>query len=88
MKTRIRIFSRIIAWATPVVALITGIVLTSVGDVSFWRSIGTSADSVTSYESDSVALWPVGLVLVGAGVLSLTATALVEAFAGPRSLET
>lgn len=82
MDTRIRRFSRIIAWAVPVVALIVGIVLTSVGDVSFWQSVGTAADSTTSYESRSAVLWPVGLVLIGAGVLSLTATALVEAFAG------
>lgn len=76
--------SRIIAWAVPVASLIVGIVLTSVGDVSFWRSIGDAAGSTASYESSAAVVWPVGMVLIGAGVLSLTATALVEAFAGPH----
>ncbi|MGR6742901.1 hypothetical protein ACU6RU_12780 [Microbacterium sp. F1-18] len=60
--------------------------LTSVGDISFWRSVVTAAESTASYESSAAVLWPVGLVSIGAGVLSLTATALVKALAGPRIL--
>lgn len=63
-----------LAWGIPVVALVVGIVLTSNGTLEF-----TTTYDGYSYEANYVTVWPVGLVLLGTGILGLLAAALATA---------
>ncbi|WEK61711.1 MAG: hypothetical protein P0Y60_02800 [Candidatus Microbacterium colombiense] len=63
-----------IAWVVPVVALIVGIWLTAVGTVEQYSPAGDGVYDVTW-----LAVWPAGLVLLGVGILGLTAVSLATA---------
>lgn len=62
---------RLFAWVLSLGALFTGIGLTSAREIVHW------------YDDDGVgeveAVWPAGLVLLGVGVLSTVAVAMIEA---------
>lgn len=69
---------RVLAWAVPVLALVSGTVLAAVNTATAWLIAVSDTTGIDTYAGQSVALWPAGLVLLGAGVVSLTATSLVE----------
>lgn len=70
----IRQLSWTLVWAIPLLALFVGIVLTSIGTTEVWHDYGDGAVDVTL-----VALWPVGLVLLGAGLLGVMAASIANA---------
>lgn len=56
------------------IAVIVGIVLTTIGTAERWTPIGDGQFDVTY-----LAVWPAGLVLFGVGLLGLIATAIAAA---------
>lgn len=68
-----------IAALVPVVAVIAGIVLTSIGTAEQWTPIGDGQFDVTF-----LAVWPAGLVLLGVGLLGVIATAIAAAVVSSR----
>lgn len=69
---------RVLAWAAPVLALASGTILAAVNTATVWVIADSATTGIDTYTGQPVALWPAGLVLLGAGVVSLTATSLVE----------
>ena len=69
-----RKFSWGVAWAVPLVSLIVGIWLTSVGTIEQLNPLGDGTFDVTW-----IAVWPAGLVLLGVGALGVVAAALAAA---------
>lgn len=63
-----------LAWVIPLLALIIGIPLTANGTSEIWTPVGGD-----SYDVTTLAIWPAGLVLLGVGLLGLTATAIATA---------
>ncbi|MDF2992981.1 MAG: hypothetical protein K0S37_3495 [Microbacterium sp.] len=78
MRRLSRSLPRALAWAVPLLATTTGAVLASVNTLTIWISRGYESAGVETFAADTIAVWPMGLVLIGVGVLSLTATSLVE----------
>ncbi|MCJ1706464.1 hypothetical protein [Microbacterium sp. VKM Ac-2923] len=78
MRRPFSIWPRIVAWGVPLLALGIGTILAAVDTVPIWTSGGSATTGVETFVAGTVALGPAGLVLIGAGVLSLTATSLVE----------
>lgn len=70
----VRMVSWVLAWGLPVVSLIIGIVLTSVGSVEVWEDY--SDGMATAYQ---VAVWPAGITLMAAGLAGLMAVAIINA---------
>ncbi|WP_217176996.1 hypothetical protein [Streptomyces sp. AC495_CC817] len=67
-----------VAWLVPIVSLIVGVVLTGINSVTVWSEF--DGDSAIGSE---VAVWPAGLLLLGVGLIGLTASALVAAITVP-----
>ncbi|WP_217180716.1 hypothetical protein [Streptomyces sp. AC495_CC817] len=68
------------AWVVPLLSTVVGIVLTTTPTLSTWGTDGT-----TSFLESTLDVWPAGLVLLGAGVLGLSAVALASAVSGDRA---
>ncbi len=71
----VRLTIWVLAWVFPLAIFVTGITLTAVGDITVWHLIA-SAKGVDTEESRILAVWPAGLVLLGAGSLGIMATTL------------
>lgn len=63
-----------IAWVIPVVAFIVGVTLVSNGTVERWTPLGDG-----QFDVAYVVVWPAGLVLLGVGLLGVTAAAIATA---------
>lgn len=63
-----------IAWGIPVIAFIVGVILVSNGTVEHWTPLGDD-----QFDVSYVAVWPAGLVLLGVGMLGVTAAAIATA---------
>ncbi|WZH37425.1 MAG: hypothetical protein PIR02_01905 [Microbacterium enclense] len=68
----------LLSWLVPGLALGCGSFLALANSVTVWVPSAHDAFGVDTFVAESVVLWPAGLVLLGAGVIALTATSLVE----------
>lgn len=65
---------RILVWGPSVLEVVGGLLVSALGHVEAWVM---SASDV--YASTSVAVWPAGLVLLGAGAVGCVVAGLFEA---------
>lgn len=74
--TRRDVGIRVLVWAPSVIEVASGLLLSVQGHVDTW--VLSAPDT---YVGTSVAVWPAGLILLGAGALGCVAAGLFEAVA-------
>lgn len=69
--------ARILSWVIPIAALVTGAVMLHASPIVTWLPMATAEGT---YEAHVATVSPIGLVLLGTGVLGCVATAIAESF--------
>jgi len=72
--TRRNVARRFFVWAPSVIEVVSGLFLSALGHVDTW--VLSAPDT---YVGTSVAVWPTGLVLLGAGAMGCIGAGLFEA---------
>lgn len=67
--------ARVVSWLVPILALLVGILFFAAGEIGYWSAV---ADPAGTYESHEVDVSVLGVVLIGSGVLTLSAAAIAE----------